>query len=72
LGATFAIAVGIGVGSGLGGLAVSQYYRIAAGGAITLLAAAALFFSWLFAPTMAYCAEQQWRWSNSAAGMVLT
>jgi ABC-type Mn2+/Zn2+ transport system permease subunit len=50
LGATFAIAAGVGIASGLGGLAISEFYRLAAGGAITLLAAAAFAVSWVVAP----------------------
>lgn len=50
LGATFALAAGIGIAAGLGGLAISEYLRVAAGGAISLLAAAAFLLSWLIAP----------------------
>jgi manganese/iron transport system permease protein len=50
LGVTFAIAAGVGIGAGLGGLAISEHYRVAAGGAISLLAAAAFLSSWLLAP----------------------
>jgi manganese/iron transport system permease protein len=50
LGATFAIATGVGIGAGLGGLAISEHYRVAAGGAISLLAAAVFLLSWLLSP----------------------
>lgn len=45
-----AIAVAVAVGSGLAGLAISQRYNVAAGGAITLVAASAFLISWLAAP----------------------
>jgi ABC-type Mn2+/Zn2+ transport system permease subunit len=45
-----ATAVGIAVGAGLAGLALSVRYAVAAGGAITLIAAAAFGASWLVAP----------------------
>lgn len=46
----YAIAVGVAVGSGLAGLTLSERYDVAAGGAITLVAAAAFAVSWLAAP----------------------
>jgi ABC-type Mn2+/Zn2+ transport system permease subunit len=48
--ATFGIAAAIGAGAGLAGLALSERAGIAAGGAITLCAAAAFAASWLCAP----------------------
>ena len=41
---------GVAVGSGLAGLALSQRYDVAAGGAISLVAAGAFAISWLAAP----------------------
>lgn len=51
LGATTAIAVGIGIGSGLGGLLISERFEVSAGGAITLIAALAFVISVVIAPT---------------------
>ena len=48
--ATTLIAVAIGVGSGLGGLAISSAYSVAAGGSITLLATLAFVVSLLASP----------------------
>jgi ABC-type Mn2+/Zn2+ transport system permease subunit len=45
-----AIAIALAIGSGLAGLALSNVYDIAAGGAITLVATAAFVISWLAAP----------------------
>jgi ABC-type Mn2+/Zn2+ transport system permease subunit len=45
-----AVAISVAVGSGLAGLAISQRFSVAAGGAISLLAAAAFAVSWLAAP----------------------
>lgn len=41
------IAIAVAIGSGLAGLALSQRYDVAAGGAITLVATAAFVLSWL-------------------------
>lgn len=48
--ATTLIAVAIGIGSGLGGLLISNLYNVAAGGSITLLAALAFVVSLLVSP----------------------
>ena len=45
-----AIAIVVAVGSGLAGLALSQRYNVAAGGAISLVAVGAFAISWLAAP----------------------
>jgi ABC-type Mn2+/Zn2+ transport system permease subunit len=45
-----AVAISVAVGSGLAGLAISQRFSVAAGGAISLVAAAAFALSWLAAP----------------------
>ncbi|GAA1722724.1 metal ABC transporter permease [Fodinicola feengrottensis] len=50
IGVTTVIAVVIGVGSGLGGLLISSEANVAAGGAITLLAALAFVVSLLLSP----------------------
>jgi ABC-type Mn2+/Zn2+ transport system permease subunit len=43
-------ALGIAVGAGFGGLALSMRYGVAAGGAITLIATTAFGVSWVVAP----------------------
>ena len=50
LGATMALAAGIGIASGIVGLAISQHWRVAAGATIVLVATALFVLSYLAAP----------------------
>jgi manganese/iron transport system permease protein len=59
LGPMTAIAVGLGVGSGVAGLALSQLENVAAGAAIVLVACGFFILSWLAAPR--HGALARWR-----------
>jgi manganese/iron transport system permease protein len=69
LGTTMALAAGIGVASGVAGLAVSQHWRVAAGATIVLVATGLFTLSFLAAPQHGVVAR--WRARRRRAGRAL-
>ncbi len=61
LGATMALAAGIGIASGIVGLAISQHWKLAAGATIVLVATGLFMLSFLAAPHHGVIARQRAR-----------
>jgi ABC-type Mn2+/Zn2+ transport system permease subunit len=68
LGATMALAAGLGAASGVIGLAVSQHWRVAAGATIVLVAAGVFAVSLLAAPRHGLLARWRTRRAPAPAG----